>query len=202
MDWQILISTFGLVFIAELGDKTQLAVMTQTCKFRRPWSVFLGGSFALIAVTALGAAGGRLLSTLVPEGVIRAIAALGFVIMGTVIWREAHKRDADADNACALDEACSDRASGWDWRAFGTTFSLLFFAELGDKTQLAVLGIASKQPVVWSVFAGGALALTVVTALGVLGGEQLCRLIPEKLLLTISGVAFVLMGILMAFGVI
>ena len=37
MDWQILLSTFGLVFVAELGDKTQLAVMTQTCKFRRPW---------------------------------------------------------------------------------------------------------------------------------------------------------------------
>ena len=47
MNWSALLSAFGLVFIAELGDKTQLAVMTQTCKFRRPWPVFFGGSLAL-----------------------------------------------------------------------------------------------------------------------------------------------------------
>ena len=46
MDWNVLLSTFGLVFVAELGDKTQLAVVTQTCKYRRPWAVFLGASLA------------------------------------------------------------------------------------------------------------------------------------------------------------
>lgn len=203
MDWQILLSTFGLVFVAELGDKTQLAVMTQTCKFRRPWSVFIGGSLALVAVTALGAIGGRVLSALIPYGVIRLIAALGFVVMGALIWREARKRSSEDANACSLEEeACAADSQGWDWRAFGATFSLLFFAELGDKTQLAVLGMASKQPAIWSVFAGGALALTAVTAMGVVGGQQLCRLIPEKLLLSISAVAFILMGILMGLGVI
>ena len=203
MEWQTLLSTFGLVFVAELGDKTQLAVMTQTCKFRRPWSVFFGGSLALVAVTALGAVGGKVLSTFVPDDVIRAIAALGFAVMGVFIWREASKKTLDVENACSLeDDSCTEATSRWDWRAFGTTFSLLFLAELGDKTQLAVLGIASKQPMVWSVFAGGALALTSVTALGVLGGEQLCRLVPETLLLKISAGAFIVMGILMGLGVI
>jgi len=87
-----------------------------------------------------------------------------------------------------------------NWQAFGTTFTLLFFAELGDKTQLAVLGLASKQAAL-PVFAGGALALTVVAALGVIGGQQLTRWIPEKLLLKISAAAFVVMGVLMGFGV-
>ena len=54
MNWSSLLSTFGLIFIAELGDKTQLAVVTQTCKFRSPWAVFAGGSLALTAVTAVG----------------------------------------------------------------------------------------------------------------------------------------------------
>ena len=58
MNWSSLLSAFGLIFVAELGDKTQLAVMTQTCKFRRPWPVFFGASLALTAVTALGAVGG------------------------------------------------------------------------------------------------------------------------------------------------
>ncbi len=202
MNWSALLSTFGLVFIAELGDKTQLAVMTQTCKFRRPWPVFFGGSLALTAVTALGAAGGRALSEFVPADVIRTIAAVAFVVMGALIWREASKSGGDADDACELVcELEEDHARKWNWQAFGSTFTLLFLAELGDKTQLAVLGLSSKQSAPWVVFAGGALALTVVTGLGVVGGEQLCRWIPEKLLLKISAGAFVVMGILMGLGV-
>jgi len=200
MNWSGLLSAFGLVFIAELGDKTQLAVMTQTCKFRRPWPVFLGGSLALTAVTALGALGGSVLGELIPAEVIRLVAAVAFVVMGLLIWREATKaEDAECvtDVECVMDGA---RASRWNWQAFGTTFTLLFFAELGDKTQLAVLGLASKQAALL-VFAGGALALTVVTALGVIGGQQLTRWIPEKLLLKLSAAAFVVMGVLMGLGI-
>ncbi|MGC9468813.1 MAG: TMEM165/GDT1 family protein [Anaerolineae bacterium] len=201
MDWGALISAFGLVFLAELGDKTQLAVVSQTCKFRRPWPVFLGGSLALTVVTALGAAGGRLLNTFVPQEVIRVLAALAFGVMGSLIWREAVK--ADSNPTCDLmeEDACATEPWEWDWRAFGATFSLLFLAELGDKTQLAVLGLASKQGASWIAFAGGAVALTAVTALGVLGGEKLCEWIPEGVLLRISAAAFVIMGVLMGFGI-
>lgn len=199
MNWSALLSAFGLVFIAELGDKTQLAVMTQTCKFRRPWPVFFGGSLALAAVTALGAVGGRVVGEFIPAAVIRLIAAVAFVVMGALIWREATKAQG-AD--CAPEVECADDAgrARLNWQAFGTTFTLLFFAELGDKTQLAVLGLSSKQAAL-PVFAGGALALTVVTALGVIGGQQLTCWIPEKLLLKISATAFVVMGILMGFGI-
>jgi putative Ca2+/H+ antiporter (TMEM165/GDT1 family) len=200
MNWSALLSAFGLVFIAELGDKTQLAVMTQTCKFRRPWPVFFGGSLALTAVTALGAVGGRVLGEFVPAEVIRIIAAVAFVVMGALIWREAAKSQGEA---CETDVECVDdanRAAKLNWQAFGSTFTLLFFAELGDKTQLAVLGLSSKQSA-GLVFAGGALALTVVTALGVIGGQQLTKWIPEKLLLKISAAAFVVMGVLMGFGI-
>ncbi|HOT91445.1 MAG TPA: TMEM165/GDT1 family protein [Anaerolineae bacterium] len=200
MNWSALLSAFGLVFIAELGDKTQLAVMTQTCKFRRPWPVFLGGSLALTAVTALGALGGSVLGELIPAEVIRLVAAAAFVVMGVLIWREATK----SQNAeCVTDVECVEdagRTAKLNWQAFGTTFTLLFFAELGDKTQLAVLGLSSKQAAL-PVFAGGALALTVVTALGVIGGQQLSRWIPEKLLLKISAAAFVVMGVLMGLGI-
>ena len=200
MNWSALLSAFSLVFIAELGDKTQLAVMTQTCKFRRPWPVFFGGSLALTAVTALGAVGGRVVGEFIPAEVIRIIAAVAFVVMGVFIWREAVKNVGEAcveAIECVLDEA---RAPKWSWQAFGSTFTLLFFAELGDKTQLAVLGLSSKQSA-WLVFTGGALALTVVTALGVAGGQQLTKWIPETLLLKISAAAFVVMGILMGFGI-
>lgn len=199
MEWDSLLSAFGLIFIAELGDKTQLAVVTQTCKFHSPWAVFLGGSLALTAVTALGAAGGSLLGAVIPMEVIRYLAAAAFGVMGLLIWREAAKTAAGDTGEAEL--TCEETHPHWDWRAFGATFSLLFLAELGDKTQLAVLGLASKRPSPWLVFIGGSLALTAVTALGVAGGQQLSRWIPQQRLLQLSAVAFVGMGALMGLGV-
>lgn len=202
MDLSTFFSTFGLVFVAELGDKTQLAVMTQTCKYRTTWPVFLGGSLALTAVTALGALGGQLLNHFIPAEFIRLGVALAFVAMGLFIWREAGKPlVAPAEDPCREAAASSAAPKRWDWRAFTTTLGLLFFAELGDKTQLAVIGLAGKQPTLWPVFLGGSLALTAVTALGVLGGQALARRVPERLLLQISAVAFVVMGVLMGIGI-
>lgn len=206
-DWGALLSTFGLVFVAELGDKTQLAVVTQTCRFRRPWPVFLGASAALVAVTALGAVVGQVAARVVPPTLMRYGAAALFVAMGLVIgwraWRSSQHAtglDQTCEVVCVSEPEASGRPS-WDWPAFSSTLSLLFVAELGDKTQLAVLGLAGKDVTAWGVFAGGALALVTVTALGVLGGEQLCRLLPERVLLRVSAAAFVAMGVLMGFGV-
>ena len=209
MDWNVLLSTFGLVFVAELGDKTQLAVLTQTCKYRQHWSVFLGASLALTAVTALGAAGGQVLGQFIPEPVLRILAALAFVAMGALIaWEAAQARTGESALAAACDyegagdgEAPSPITRAWDWKVFGSTLGLLFVAELGDKTQLAVFSLTGNRQAFWPVFVGGALALTVVTALGVVGGQGLSRLIPERLLRWISAVAFVIMGGLIGFGV-
>jgi putative Ca2+/H+ antiporter (TMEM165/GDT1 family) len=209
MDWSVVLTTFGLVFVAELGDKTQLAVLAQTCKYRRPWAVFAGSSAALMAVTALGAAGGRAIGQVIPPPVLHWGAALAFVVMGLLVGWEALQRGADE---WAQDPACdcpNDREEGspagppaiQGWRAFGSTFGLLFAAEMGDKTQLAVLSLAGKYPNPWPVFIGGGLALTAVTACGIIGGQWLCRIMPRRALLWISAAAFVVMGILMGLGV-
>ncbi len=202
MDWSALFSTLGLIFVAELGDKTQLAVVTQTCKFRRPWSVFLGASLALTLVTLIGALGGQLLNQIIPTIWLSRVAALAFVVMGLLIGREAFRAGQNrASASCAPDEAACLPQGGWDWKAFSSTLGLLFVAELGDKTQLAVLSMAGKWGAPWAVFAGGALALILVTGIGVVGGQGLCKIIPERILLWISAVAFVVMGILMGLNV-
>lgn len=207
MDWSVLLSTFGLVFVAELGDKTQLAIVAQTCKYRCPWPVFFGGSLALTAITALSVLCGHLLGNLIPEMAIRIAASFAFIVMGGLIWLEATRSGVDAE---VETDACNDEIPylssvtqpiPWNWKAFGTTFSLLFVAELGDKTQLAVLGLTCEKSLPWIVFVGGALALICVTAVGVIGGQQLTKLIPEKLLLKISAVGFVVMGGLMGLGI-
>ena len=205
----MVLTTFGLIFVAELGDKTQLAVLTQTCKYRRPWAVFIGASLALVAVTALGAAGGQVLGQIVRPAFLQGAAALAFVAMGVLIAREAARKtrsEASQDVACedpsSQDVKAQDRPMcSQDWEALSSTFVLLFVAEMGDKTQLAVLSLAGKCPNPWPVFIGGGLALTAVTACGVIGGQGLCRLIPQRVLLWISAIAFVAMGILIGFGI-
>jgi len=207
MDWSAFFSAFGLVFVAELGDKTQLAVVTQTCKHRRPWAVFLGASGALVGVTALGAIGGQVLGHLVPAHVLRVAAGLAFVAMGQLMVREASQGGEGSWRETLCEARCDDSGTAgaslvaWDWHAFSATFGLLFLAELGDKTQLAVLSLSSEHGDAWAVLAGGALALTLVTAVGVVGGRALCKLVSQRLLLWVSAAAFMVMGALMIFGV-
>jgi putative Ca2+/H+ antiporter (TMEM165/GDT1 family) len=205
MDWRVLLSTFGLLFVAELGDKTQLAVISQTCKSHRPWEVFAGASLALTAVTAIGAAGGEALGRVLPDKWLDAAASTAFVIVGLFLARQAWMALDSAERKCAPDEALESEPRAptrvWSWQAFASTFGLLFVAELGDKTELAVLSVAGERQAAWPVFAGAALALTTVTALGVVGGQSLCRLIPERALTRLSAVAFVAIGLLMGFGI-
>ena len=209
MDWAVFFSVFGLVFVAELGDKTQLAVVTQTCKYRRPWAVFVGASVALGIVTALGVVAGQALGHLIPEGVLRTVAALAFIMMGVLVAREALEGEGNELDRLPGDRRCvdpGDDCSGRmpislrDWRAFAATFGLLFVAELGDKTQLATMSLSSKHGDAWTVLGGAALALTLVTALGVVGGRMVCKLVPQRLILRLSAILFILMGILMGVG--
>lgn len=83
---RVLLSTFALLFVAELGDKTQLAVLSMTAKHKMPLWIFLGATLALAAVTAIGVLGGEVLTRVIPELVLRKIAAALFVVMGVLMW--------------------------------------------------------------------------------------------------------------------
>lgn len=90
-----------------------------------------------------------------------------------------------------------------DIRLFLTTFATVFLAELGDKTQLAVMSqsaaadSAGRTAFLWTVFVAGALALTVATALGVLFGGVLNRYVPERYVKLCAGALFIVMGLLL-----
>ena len=87
-----------------------------------------------------------------------------------------------------------------DWKIFGTAFVTLLLAELGDKTQLAVITMTASTESKLSVFIGASLALIVVTGLGVLIGGVLSAWIPTEWLQRIVAVAFIVIGALMLFG--
>jgi len=83
---KVLLSTFALLFVAELGDKTQLAVISMTAKHKMPLYVFIGATLALALVTLIGVLGGELLTRFIPEALLRKIAAVLFVGMGVLMW--------------------------------------------------------------------------------------------------------------------
>ena len=85
MDWKVFIVTFGTIFLAELGDKTQIAAIMMTSKTRLPLSVFVGTVLALTLVTLIGVVFGEALVRVVPEHVIKRIAAGAFVVIGVLM---------------------------------------------------------------------------------------------------------------------
>jgi len=87
-----------------------------------------------------------------------------------------------------------------DWKLFGTAFLTLFLAELGDKTQLAVITMTAKTDSKLSIFLGASAALIIVTLIGVLVGGVLAEYIPTEWLQRIVASAFIIIGVLMLFG--
>src|SRR5437588_10138641 len=85
MDWRVLLTTFGVIFLAEMGDKTQLAAMTMAAEKKRPWEVFLGASLALAAVSAVGIIVGTALGQYLPIEWIKRVAGAAFVVLGLLI---------------------------------------------------------------------------------------------------------------------
>lgn len=85
MDWKLTATTFVIVFLAELGDKTQLAALALTGKSGKPLSVFIGAGAALVLVTLLGVAGGALLQKVLPEKAMNIASAILFLAVGAFL---------------------------------------------------------------------------------------------------------------------
>ncbi len=87
-----------------------------------------------------------------------------------------------------------------DWKIFLSTFALIFFAELGDKTQLTVMTLSAQSDSGISVFTGAAVALALSALLAVIFGEAITRLVPAQYIHMGAGVMFVGLGVLLVLG--
>jgi putative Ca2+/H+ antiporter (TMEM165/GDT1 family) len=87
LKWTAFWTTFGTLFLAEMGDKTQLAVLTLTAQTRSPLSVFLGAALALALVSLIGVMVGSVIGKYVPEDLVKKVAASAFIIVGVLmLW--------------------------------------------------------------------------------------------------------------------
>ena len=85
MDLRVMLTTFGIIFLAEMGDKTQLAAMTMSAQTKKPWAVFIGASVALAAVSAIGVLVGGVAGQYVPLEWVKRIAAVLFIVIGVLM---------------------------------------------------------------------------------------------------------------------
>ena len=98
MDLSLLISTFLTVFLAELGDKTQLATVALSGTSDRPWAVFVGSSSALVLASLLGAMAGGSIANLIPTEWLQLAAAVGFLIIGSQLLRRSSSDESAEEN--------------------------------------------------------------------------------------------------------
>jgi putative Ca2+/H+ antiporter (TMEM165/GDT1 family) len=98
MDLSLLISTFLTVFLAELGDKTQLATVALSGTSDRPLAVFLGSSSALVLASLLGALAGGSIASLIPTEWLQLVAAVGFLIIGSQLLLRRNSDESAEDD--------------------------------------------------------------------------------------------------------
>ena len=183
-----LVST-GVVALAEIGDKTQLLAFVLAARFRRPWPIILGILVATIANHALAGAVGTLIVNAVSPLVLRWVLGLSFLAMAgwTLI---PDKLDAD-----------SVRAQWGSAGAFVSTLIAFFLAEMGDKTQIATVGLAARYDAFFAVVAGTTLGMMIANVPAVIVGDRLAVRMPVRLVHGIAAAIFTLLGVLILLGV-
>jgi Ca2+/H+ antiporter, TMEM165/GDT1 family len=165
-------ATFAVVLPAELPDKTILACLILSSRYR-PSVVFGGAATAFLAQVIIAVAAGGALS-LLPHHTIEACAAAVFVIGAALLLLHREKEDEEDD------DSGRDGARSGFWPVFGTAFAVVFLAEFGDLTQVTTVSLAARFHDPISVGIGATLALWVAAGIAVTVGWRLLKLIPMQ----------------------
>ncbi len=179
----VLLMSFGLIFAAELGDKTQLMVLTLALRYGgRP--VLFGAFLAFALLSGSAAIVGKGFSELISPDILTRISGWVFIAFGAYMLLQ--KKEAE-------DDAASPRQS----RKAGVlaAFSLIAISEMGDKTQIATLLLSVKYQSFTAVFLGSLAALTLATLAGVLLAGRLHKFIPQQYVAPLAGSLFILLGL-------
>jgi len=174
--------SFAVIFVAELGDKSQLMALTFATRFRT-WPVLIGITIATAVVHLLSVGVGYGLGAALPTGWISLVAGLAFLAFGA--WTLRGDRLTDEEKGKA------ERSTGSAILAVGGAF---FLAELGDKTMLATITLATQYG--WfGTWIGSTIGMVAADALAILVGRLLGRHLPEKVIKYGAAALFAIFGV-------
>jgi Ca2+/H+ antiporter, TMEM165/GDT1 family len=190
MNFAVLGTVFGLVFLAELPDKTALASLVLGTRYR-PLFVFAGVAAAFVVHVALAVALGSLL-TLLPHRILQAVVGALFLLGAVLLLRGRH---GEEDETLAI----ADGKAPTFFRVASTGFLVILVAEFGDLTQLVTANLAAKYHDPVTVGIGAVLGLWAVAGLAIAGGRGLLKIIP---ITVITKVAAGIMAVLAAISIV
>jgi putative Ca2+/H+ antiporter (TMEM165/GDT1 family) len=177
--------SLGVVFLAELGDRSQLITMTYALRYRW-WVVLTGVAIAAFMAHGLSVTIGHFLGTALPARPMAGASAIAFLIFAVWAWREGTAGD---------DNVSSTREPRFALLAVISSFVL---AEMSDKTTLATLMLASDHDWI-GVWIGSTLGMVLADGLAIAVGVLLNRRLPARLLHILASLLFVLFGLWMLF---
>jgi putative Ca2+/H+ antiporter (TMEM165/GDT1 family) len=186
---RIVAEVFAVIFVAELPDKTALASLVLATRLR-PLPVGLGAALALTVQSVVAVAAGSLVS-LLPARAVHIGAGILFLVSSVFMWRR-HDEDDLGDKEAGRDVPF--------WRAFATSFGVVFVAEWGDLTQIGTAGLAARYRAPVSVFLGATLALWCVVAIAVFVGNRAGKVLDPEMTKRIAAGLFFVVGVCLLLG--
>ncbi|MGW1952140.1 TMEM165/GDT1 family protein [Streptomyces sp. NPDC001920] len=174
---------FGVVFLAELPDKTALAGLVLGTRYRASY-VFAGVAAAFAVHVALAVAAGSVL-TLLPQQIVHALTGVLFLGGAAVLLM---KKDEDEEEIRKPEDQSF-------WKVSGAGFMLILVAEFGDLTQIMTANLAARYDDPLSVGVGAVLALWAVAGLGIVGGKALMRRVPLRLITKVAALLMLGLGL-------
>jgi putative Ca2+/H+ antiporter (TMEM165/GDT1 family) len=174
---------FGVVFLAELPDKTALAGLVLGTRYRASY-VFAGVAAAFALHVALAVAAGSVL-TLLPQQIVHALTGVLFLGGAAVLLM---KKDESEEEVRRPENQSF-------WKVAGAGFMLILVAEFGDLTQIMTANLAARYDDPLSVGLGAVLALWAVAGLGIVGGKALMKKVPLRLITKIAALLMLGLGV-------
>ena len=189
MELPVFLSTFGIIFLAELGDKTQLTALALATKYH--WKKVFIGLAAAFTLLNLGAViVGKLLFTILPVFWIKLVSGSLFLYFGFATL-SASGRGQEEDEWAKKPLSLKG--------PIATAFFMILLAELGDKTQIVTASLAAQSNLPLEVFCGSTFALWSVSLIGIFLGLQLTRFIPIAYIHKAAGCIFLIFGLVIVY---
>jgi putative Ca2+/H+ antiporter (TMEM165/GDT1 family) len=182
LSFAVIAVVFGVVFLAELPDKTALASLMLGTRYRAAY-VFAGVAAAFLVHVALAIAAGSLL-TLLPHRWVQGV--VGVLFLGGAAMLLLSKGEDEEEVRAPADQSF--------WKVAGAGFMLILVAEFGDLTQIMTANLAARYDDPVSVGIGAVLALWAVGALGIFGGRMLMKRVPLRLITKVAAAVMVVLA--------
>jgi putative Ca2+/H+ antiporter (TMEM165/GDT1 family) len=182
LSFAVIAVVFGVIFLAELPDKTALASLMLGTRYRASY-VFAGVAAAFAVHVALAIAAGSLL-TLLPHRWVQGV--VGLLFLGGAAMLLLSKGEDEEEVRAPADQSF--------WKVAGAGFMLILVAEFGDLTQIMTANLAARYSDPASVAIGAVLALWAVGALGIFGGQMLMKRVPLRLITRIAAAVMVVLA--------